>query len=243
MPFATNVYKLLFLLVAVLLCKVSTAQQPGFIHIQSESNEAYYVQWKGSTYNSSVTGYLVIPQVPAGEHTLVIAFPGKAFAEYAFSCTISDKSRGFSLKQGIDNSLSLFDMVNFMVNRGSTPTKEQLVEVMAKQPEPLKGEKTMNQATVGKVGDTANYNTRLATLSRIRKIFDKPSPGGIDQVYIIFNGTKADTIALFIQALEEPLKQSAATGKPSQKGKGEPLATDMGVALIPQMLRQNLFSK
>lgn len=243
MAFATNVYKLLFLPVAILLCKASEGQQPGFIHIQSESNEAYYVQWNGSTYNSSVTGYLVIPQVPVREHTLVIAFPGKAFTEYAFNCTISDKSRGFSLKQGIDNSLSLFDMVNFMVNRGSVPTKEQMVEVMGKRPEPLSAQKTADEATIGMVGDTANNNTQLAALPRIRKIFDKASAGGIDQVYIIFNGAKADTIALFIQALEEPLKQSAATGKPSQKGQGEKTPTEMVVAFIPQMARQNLFSK
>lgn len=242
MPFVTNMYKLLFFLVAVFIGTPNNAQQSAAsMHIQSESNEAFYVQWKGSSYSSSSSGYLVIPQVPAGEYTLIIAFPGRVFAEYALGCTIGDIPKAFSLKQGIDNSLSLFDMVNFSVTRGSIATKEQLVEVMGKPQVPLNV--SPYEGNTPLVTNPANKSNGLPALPRIRKIFDKASEGGIDQVYIIVNGTKADTIALFIQALEEPLKQAASWGNPSQKRQPGLPATETVPAIIAQGFRQNQFSK
>lgn len=99
------------------------AQQVSFIHIQSENNRSFNVQWKGNTYPSSTTGYLVIPQVTAGEQTLIFNFQDTSLPAYSFTLTMDNKPRGFTLKQSISNTWSLFDMVSFAVIKGSEKPK------------------------------------------------------------------------------------------------------------------------
>lgn len=193
---------LLYFMSAVFIWTSSLAQQTNFIHIQSEGNEPYYVQMNGSVYSSSATGYLVIPQVMVGDHTLVVGFPRNAFPEYAFPCSIADKPRGFSLKQSIDNRWSLFDMVNFTVTRGTMASKEQLLAASSNPEEPVLNQPVQNKPFV----DPVISNNKRTVTSSIRKIFDKGTSGGIDQVYIVLNGLKADTVALFIPVLEEQEK-------------------------------------
>lgn len=235
MSSAHYAFKLLFVLMPVLICTLTKAQQPNFIHFQSENNQPYYVQWKGSTHNSSSTGYLVIPQVPVGDHTLIIGIPGNNFPVYAFSCSVADKPRGFSLKQGIENNLSLFDMVSFMVTRGTVASEDQVLEALGKPAEPV----IINKSIEVPVGSNV-----APAISRVRKIFEKTSAVGTDQVYIVFNGMKADTVALFIPALKEEMpKQSAATGNPLPNGRSKGTNTKREMAFITQSVRQNLFSK
>ena len=193
----------LYFISSVLIWTSALAQQTNFIHIQSEGNEPYYVQMNGSLYSSSATGYLVIPQVTAGDHTLVVGFPRNAFPQYAFPCSIADKPRGFSLKQSIDNSWSLFDMVDFTITRGTIASKEQLLAASANPAEP---QSNQTPAEKKSVIDAVILSNKPTVIPGIKKIFDKGSSGGIDQVYIVVNGAKADTVALFIPILEEQEK-------------------------------------
>ncbi len=250
----------LILFVTLLNSSALQSQQTNFIHIQSDANQPFAVQLKGLTYSSSTTGYLVIPQVPAGEHTLLIGFAGNNFPEYNFQCTMADKPRGFSLKQGVDNSWTLFDMVDFTVIRGALNSKET-----AKAPEltvtPSVVEKIADSAAVktadlniqakakptipstssniapevakaaggvatdavsgGVLAATAvtgvvvNKSKLVTKQSSILKIFDKASSNGIDQVYVVVNNGKADTIALFIPVLKDDLNKQAAFNRKS----------------------------
>lgn len=209
----------------VILCFLfshpANAQLSSFIHIQSENNIAYHVQWNGNTYSSSATGYLVIPQVPPGDHTLVFGFRDSSLPEYSFSVSMADKPRGFSLKQSVNNTWSLFDMVSFAVTKGSEQSRQKENKpalVMnapgeaGKKPEPVKD-------TAAKVLPVPTVNPETPVVNKapqsketpIRKIFDKAGTAGIDQVYVIVTKEKTDTVAIFIPALkeEEPVKQSA----------------------------------
>lgn len=53
---------------------------------------------------------------------------------------------------------------------------------------------------------------RIPVTTAIRKIFDKGSSSGVDQVYVIMTGNRADTIALFIPVLEQNIRQTAGLG-------------------------------
>lgn len=206
----------------------ANAQLSSFIHVQSENNKAYYVQWKGNTYSSSATGYLVIPQVPPGDHTLVFGFQNASLPEYSFSVSIADKPRGFSLKQSVNNTWSLFDMVSFAVTKGSVHSrqKENKPELVMNAPdEPAKKPEPVKDTVAGPlpvhvihVEEPAVNKALQSREAPIQKIFDKAGTAGIDQVYVIVTKGKADTVALFIPALkeEEPVKQSAYV-KPGNK--------------------------
>ncbi len=167
------------MILALLVSHIAWSQSS--VHIQSEGSQLYNIQLEGTNYSSSEKGYLLIPQLAAGTHTLVMNFPGSTLPEYAFTCTVTaGVPRALSLKLSIENSWSLFDMVEFTVSRGTPATRAQ-IQLAARKPKDPSAKPVVN----------------------IRKIFDKPSTGGIDQVYIVKNGTKNDTIALFIPVLEE----------------------------------------
>lgn len=234
------------------------AQPSTFIHIQSENNKAYYVTWNNNTYQSTNTGYLVITQVKSGDHSLVIGFPGNGAEEYHFTCTVTDKPRGFSLKQAIDNSWSLFDMVSFSVTTGIAkpkPVKTEPViaetEEQVSKPVPVidsvaKAIPTpvaVKERVLPKEKEKVAEKTPL--VSSIQKIFDKSSVSGIDQVYIVVGKSKTDTIALFIPALQqdEP-KPSAAIHHVSGKSESsdQQPATQLIAAIYP-FTRPNVLSK
>ena len=205
---------LLTWIIAGFLCIVSAKAQPStFIHIQSENNQAYQIQWKGNTYYSSAKGKMVIPLVPVGDHIWVLDFPGNNLPEYSFAISITDRPRGFTLKMGIDNSWSLFDMASFEVIKGRVGQKETKPEpvmdkrVVVEKVElkevvlPVISEKSPVEAPVKKERPLVRKNKNFQS-SAIRKIFENINDAGIDQVYVISNKVKTDTVAIFIPVIK-----------------------------------------
>lgn len=189
------------LIIMTIVSHIAMGQQSQAIHLLSETGQTFSVQLNGTGYSSTKDGYLVIPGVPGGDHLLVVGFNGW-MPEYAFTCRVTDKPLAFSLKLAVDNSWSLFDMVDFTVTKGSIATAAQSALARTDPSAPPIGQVRNT--------DSAGQAETSPAVPRIQKIFDKASPGGVDQVYIIVNGTKADTVALFIHALEEPEAKHAA---------------------------------
>lgn len=199
---AVRICKFFVLCVLMMACGRSMAQSMASIHIQSELPKQYSVQWNGTNYNSSEAGYLVIPEIPAGDQLLILSFPGTAYPETAFTCTITDRPRAFSMKLGINNTWSLFDMIGLYAMQGV----------------PAAGLKISKPAPTVAAGSQPAKKPGQQS-SNIRKLFDKAGPDGIDQVYLINNNGKTDTIALFIPVLEEPKpKQSAFNPQSAKSG-------------------------
>jgi hypothetical protein len=179
------------------------AQQASFIYIQTENNLPFKAEFSGADYASSTTGYLVIPQVPAGKHTMKVIFSADISKPYNFIVEVADKARGFSLRQETDNSWSLFDMIDFSLIKGTVFVEPPL------KPKPV----TETAAVLAEKKETNPpvLKGQAAKITGITKIFDKTGSTGIDQVYTITNGNKIDTIALFIPDIEEKPKQAAST--------------------------------
>jgi hypothetical protein len=181
----------------------ANGQQNNFIYLQTENNLPYEAFWNGTVYPSSSGGYLLIPKVPTGEQVLNISFSPDISAPYTFTIMVDDKSRGFSLRQSVDNSWSLFDMVDFSLTRGT-------ILVTTIPPEPVK-----IQTPVAKAEPPIRKKEKPVTPTNIEKIFDKAGSDGIEQVYILINGEKADTIAVFIPILIETANKQSATNPSS----------------------------
>ncbi|MES2006138.1 MAG: hypothetical protein V4450_16595 [Bacteroidota bacterium] len=181
------------------------AQQPGFIHLQSENNLPYNVQWNGTTLSSSANGYLVIPQVKMGQHTLVISFAPEISAPYTFTLAMGDKPRGFSIRQAVDNTWRLFDLIDYSLVAGKAVPKENKT-VLAEEPIAPPAQ----EPAIVKTKDTSPVISKVPAVVKvqrpsveIKKIFDRESTSGIDQVYVITKSNRSDTIALFIPVLNE----------------------------------------
>lgn len=195
---------------------IASAQPASFVYIQTENNLPYHVLWNGQEYHSTESGYLVIPQVQAGTHKMLVNFDTDHGKETSFSVVTADKPRGFSLRLSTDNKWSLFDLINFTVIAGTEiipaekPAAYQnpLTDFPGSK-EPVEGPKTNEQEKpVRKKEASPSVNTnlpkeKLAAGFEIKKIFDKSGNAGIDQVYTVSVKGKTDTIALFIPALKE----------------------------------------
>jgi hypothetical protein len=218
--FIRNYLNLLLLIVFV---SPAMAQQASFIYIQTENSLPYKAEFSGADYGSSTSGYLVIPQVPAGKHVLKVIFSADISKPYSFNIDVADKARGFSLRQETDNSWSLFDMIDLSLIKGTA-----FVEVVNPKP-------------VIATTPTPAVKEQAAKITDIKKIFDKSGSTGIDQVYTVTNGNKIDTIALFIPDMEEKPKQAASTSLLIS----QPANTETGsVAVLAYISRRYLrFSK
>lgn len=207
-------------LLVVLVFSRAEAQHARYIYIQSENNQPYYVKLNGANYSSNASGYLLVPQLNSGDYTVLVGFP-RSMNEYAFNIQLGQDDRGFSLKQGVDNSWTLFDMVSFNIIKGTlakakteekatddpvaveekpvTPRKEQkkteepknVVTTEVKQPAPTQPANTVTEKKPQTGG------------SLIRKIYEKVGADGVDLVYVVPNGNRADTVILFVPHLSK----------------------------------------
>lgn len=208
--------RLVFLLLTVLAFGAAEAQQARYIYIQSENNQPYYVRLNGTTFSSSASGYLLIPQLSSGDYTIQLGFP-RTNAEYGFHFQLGQEDRGFSLKLGVDNSWSLFDMVSFNSIKGSLVTSKPAEQATAesKAPEQKVPEqkaadpkvtepKTVVETRQPVVTPAAATTEKKPSLnSLIRKIYEKAGNDGVDLVYVVSNGNKADTVVLFVPHLSK----------------------------------------
>jgi hypothetical protein len=233
---------MLILLAATLWYHLAGAQQGGSLHVQSENNQPFYVQWNGEIFPSSASGYLVVPQIPAGDYTIVIGFPKNQYPEYAYKCTVSDRPIGFSLKLAVDNSWNLFDMVSLTTIKGrlATPDEKALLK-------PLTEKKTIEN-TLANVQDSA---AEKKGDTGIQKIFDQTTEAGTDQIYVVNNDGKMDTVVVLISFLPETGSSAAATRQllvpqpqPQQK-RGLVILTGREIRLpvITKMSAPAVFSK
>ena len=199
-----NIYR--FLLIIGLFCNYAVAAQAGFVHIQSENGQPFYVQWNGYTYSSSGSGYMIIPKMPLGDQIMVIGSGKDRSTEYVFRYAVSDRPRGFSLKLNIDNSLSLFDMVSFTLIKGKAVTPAEKEDIR-------KEADSLIQAN--NPSDPKDNLYKLVEINNpgIYKIFDRTTEEGTDLVYVVTNDGITDTIVIFIPAGPlTPQKPPVVTG-------------------------------
>jgi hypothetical protein len=214
------------LLLAMLLPCLVNAQPSSFIHLQSENSKGYTVVFNGNTYISSETGYLLIPKVTSGDILFEVSFPTNPKERFRFECKMQDKPRGFTLKQGLDNGWSLFDMVSFDEMKAlrvqelsqKQEVAEPLIPDISTKPTLPEVSKINAAVTTTAVSTAAVVPVISKPKAQIvvsdifiQKIFDKTGSTGIDQVYIIHEKGNADTIALFIPTLKlSETKQTAS---------------------------------
>ncbi len=211
----TNFYLILSLLMMLVFSRAE-AQHARYIYIQSENNQPYYVKLNGANYSSNASGYLLVPQLNSGDYTILLGFP-RSMNEYAFKIQLGQDDRGFSLKQGVDNSWGLFDMVSFNIIKGALATakteEKPADEPVVAEEEPVVTRKEQKEQKVAEpkntvitevkqpvppVNTASTAEKKPQTGSLIRKIYEKVGADGVDLVYLVPNGNKADKIVLFV---------------------------------------------
>ena len=81
----------------------SIGQLNHFIYLQSENKQPFYVKMNKTIYNSTVSGYLIIPKLQDGTYNFHLGFVSNTQnKEYEFSCSISNKDMGYLVKNFSD---------------------------------------------------------------------------------------------------------------------------------------------
>lgn len=198
-------YRIITFVAAMAWMGTLRSQESGNLYIQSENKQAFYIQWNGNVYPSSTNGLLVIPRVSKGEQVILVGFPLNQYPEYTFHYTMGEKSAGLSLKLAVNNSWSLFDMVKFTQIQG-------ILASVIQKPEEMKTGEALTTGGTGKILEPKPSDTlsqpqiapeQLVLSATIQKIYNKVGSYGTDQVYVVNNDGKMDTVAIFIPVLSD----------------------------------------
>ena len=99
------------------------SQKLYFIYLQSETEQPFFVRMNDKTFNSTASGYLILPQLKDSSYQLKVGFPQNKWNEQVFSVDIKSKDRGYLLKNFGEKGWGLFDLqtmgVQMSVNSGN----------------------------------------------------------------------------------------------------------------------------
>jgi hypothetical protein len=202
------------LIVGLCLTMGAAAQKTNFIFILSDQKMPFTVQLGEKTFHSNTNGYLLMPSLPANEYTLLVSFPKNQLANQTFKVELKDKDRGFWLKQDIDNSVILQDQVSLAVIKNAVGSEVSKLNYDNKLQKTVidsvatnaKGERIkINNPNLGN-GTSVTYKAppKLGPPpTSVTKTYEKVGVNGINQAFAVLNGSKLDTIFLFIPALDE----------------------------------------
>ena len=239
MSLRKSILKMLFFIGILNLSAVTFAQKASFLYIQSEPKVPYSVQVGEKTFQSNNAGYLKIPSLEPNSYTLVVSFPKSQFATQTFVCELKDKDRGFWLKQDIDNNMILMDMVSLTVIKNAVGTDLSKINYETKLQKThvdsistnAKGERIkINNPNLGN-GTSVIYKPApktIVTPTSVTKTYEKIGVNGINQAFAVLNGSKLDTIFLFIPALDDAKDYSIPNKRKSKSDKDNTIKEEDG---------------
>lgn len=228
----------LFFLSFLFLGLVSQAQQYHFAYLQTDNKQPFYIRLNEKLYSSSNTGYVIIPKLAEGKHTLSIGFPKNAWPAQNITISIANKDLGFLIKNFDSKGWGLFNLQTMEVitssmqsgmDQASVQTKTDafssvladvvntpsIKNVEAKKDvvknAPIKDEIELKKAdeTVKEI-PAPEVVAAKPSLNNIQKISSAADTEGIILVYHDKNPDGTDTIALFIPRAEKlPEPESA----------------------------------
>lgn len=210
----TLLSKTLMLYVGLCFTLGAIAQTTNFIFILSDQKMPFTVQLGEKTFHSNDKGYLLIPSLPPNDYILQVSFPKNQLANQTFHVTLKDKGRGFWLRQDLENAVILQDQVSLAVIKNAVGSEVSKLNYDAKIQKTVidtlstnaKGERIkINNPNLGN-GTSVTYKAppKLGPpVTSVTKTYEKVGVNGVNQAFAVLNGSKLDTIFLFIPALDE----------------------------------------
>jgi hypothetical protein len=85
------------------------AQESGYLYIESENGQPFYVRSKDSLYLSAPEGFLILAPLTGIKGDLVLGFPGQAAAAFVFTIPNSGIESGWLLRSVNGEGWRLYD--------------------------------------------------------------------------------------------------------------------------------------
>ena len=122
----------LLIILFIVLVPSLKAQQNHFIYIQNENHQSFYVKLDKKTYNSSASGYVILPKLKDGTYQLSIGFPKTGVKEQNMVCTIDRTDIGFILKNFESKGWGLFNLQTLDVIMDNSAASPNTIAVVNK---------------------------------------------------------------------------------------------------------------
>lgn len=212
-------YRFCILAIGFLSATAVAGQKPVLVYFQSETDLPFTITWKDQTYTSDPKGVLVMKDLPEGEQSFQIDL-GKYHGNASrFELELSEDSRAFAIRQLLDNRVQLFNLLTYgLITGKSIPrVKHEMVYQDPLAGYSAAGQKnnpfSENSETQGK-DSQPKTNSALSSIqpevtappvpTEVKKVFDQTGSDGIDQIYLLTQDGKTDTVAIFIPVLKIP---------------------------------------
>ena len=123
---------LAFFILFLFLLPSLQAQQNHFIYIQAENHQPFYVKLDKKTFNSSASGYVILPKLKDGSYRLAIGFQKNGVQEQDMLCVIDKTDIGFILKSFGAKGWGLFNLQTLDVTMGNVAGNANNISVVTK---------------------------------------------------------------------------------------------------------------
>ena len=123
MPGQPSIRNVLLLAFMTFSGVVAFGQQTYFAYLQTENRQPFYVKMNNQRYSSTVSGYVIIPNLTGGKHDLQIGFPKNEWGEQSVSMDLEQKDQGYLLKQFGDKGWGLFNLQTFAISMAASKDK------------------------------------------------------------------------------------------------------------------------
>ena len=213
----------------------SRAQKNRFVYIQSENRQMFYVKLADKLFNSSETGYVIIPALAEGTYPALIGFTKNETSQQRVSIVMKDADMGCLLKNFGDKGWGLVNLqtMQTVMARNDEGNQEPLIELatdsfsiilaavvndpgILKHPVVPKDSailltKEENKQVAGKEEKPApeaqlKENVRVP-VTQVKKISEENTADETRIIYLDVSDSKSDTIPVFIpvKATEDTL--------------------------------------
>ena len=185
--------------------------QNHFIYIQSETRQPFTVTVNDKQFNSTGTGYVIIPRLKSGQYDLNVKFKDAKFPESRFTSVIEKKDVGYTLNAIGNSTVGLTDMQTYATlsatpvdtyakndrNAGSTTkTESEKNNTTAKTPTNT-GKKPISKK------ESTRTTATVKLKSGINKISEVNGANNVSLLYIDVRGKSYDTIDVVIPTQKE----------------------------------------
>ncbi len=207
---------LLFIGLFLFNCSTQAQQRNYYIYFQQYNYTPFYIKYDSKVYSSTDKGFLILSKLKNGSHKVEIGFPKSQEKPLSFICTINDNDLGFVIKKQNDNWMLSNLNSNDLISQVTTPDlsvptetpKETPKETPTETPKEIKNQVIVDTTMVPKKEEVKEPIPTKEVIvdsiptsdikNQINLIFKKPSDKGTDLIYVVTEGSKTDTIRVFI---------------------------------------------
>ena len=182
---------------------IAHSQPQHFVYLQTENKQPFFIVLNSVTYNSSASGYLIIPKLSNNTYNITVGFPKNEFPKQMLSFKVDGNDAGYLLKNFGESGWGLFDLNSMKVTMGASSNDPSLVKTTNNSDDFTK---TLSEvvntdlSTVSKTNQSSVPQNVKKIERQIKLLSNVKDASGRQMIYVAIENNNIDTITVFIPA-------------------------------------------